>query len=707
MSENRTIIKSLRMQNFGCFADKTVEFGDGFNQIVGPNESGKSTIIKALSTAIFEDGSTTKKAVEGSRAWASEGQYKLTLLFTVGDKQFTLIRDYAADKDLMTDSDGIVYEGKAINDKLHLYFGASDRALYEAIFCVSSDDPDAPETARNRLQSAIETPVLSGFDRGGADRYLDEEIKKLDNPRAHSPRELDMISDKISVALQEKTELEDRQAALEKDRKELEEVREKGAEYEERVDHLEKEVEGAEAYTKVNERMVSLEERLQVHLNNFSRASQMVDDLKRITEQIEDFKIPEPEEMEEITRRRDEVGGDVEEAKKKMDEIILRRNKSRRGLWAATALLVLLCAAYVVFRQGGFQSETIGTILPYTVPVMILVWTLRLSVFLMQCSKKGRATAIFRQQVGRMDKFYADLNTQYDLRAADPVKALEESIQWHKALEMSAKNLKDTINTLSEGKGLEELNRVKAILETEVAGLNKELAPLTSFAASSHKLPELKEELTVKRVRANALRERAALLTERCSAITAIDEQMAKVDKQIEALKRQHHEVTERLEVLKVTRLALNRAADQLIEDTFAAYSEEASLHLSALTDGRYEEAHVTKDPCRFELKIHETGKWVEITDALSSSTRDCVYLALRLAGVSHLGAEFQPPIILDQAETRMDGNRRQNLLRLLQGIALDRQILYLTPERLDGVPDVHLIALEESEIAVPQADTV
>jgi len=245
------------------------------------------------------------------------------------------------------------------------------------------------------------------------------------------------------------------------------------------------------------------------------------------------------------------------------------------------------------------------------------------------------------------------------------------------------------------------------MLETEVAGLNKELAPLTSFAASSHKLPDLKEELTVKRVRANALRERAALLTERCSVITAIREQMAKVDKLIEALKRQHHEITERLEVLKITRLALNRAADQLIEDTFAAYSEEASLHLSALTDGNYEKARVTKDPCRFELKIHETGKWVEITDALSSSTRDCVYLSLRLAGVSHLSADFQPPIILDQAETRMDGNRRLNLLRLLQGIALDRQILYLTPERLEGVPDVHLIALEESEIAVPQADTI
>jgi len=163
------------MQNFGCFDDKTVEFSSGFNQIVGPNESGKSTIIKALATAIFEDGSTTKKSVESSRSWATEGQYKLTLLFTVGDKQFTLLRDYGSNKDLMTDSDGIVYEGKAINEKLHLYFGAADRALYEAIFCVSSDDPDAPETARNRLQSAIETPVLSGFDRGGADRYLDEE----------------------------------------------------------------------------------------------------------------------------------------------------------------------------------------------------------------------------------------------------------------------------------------------------------------------------------------------------------------------------------------------------------------------------------------------------------------------------------------------------------------------------------------------------
>ncbi len=706
MNDIRTALESLRMQNFGCYRDKTVEFQSGVNQIVGPNESGKSTIVRALFTVLFEDAATKKKTVASLQNWIVNQPFKLTLNFSVGEKRFTLVRDYGSGKDLMTDSDGMVYEGKTINEKLHTYFGASDRVLYEAIYSVSSDDPGAPESIPNRLQAAIETPVLYGFDRSRADQYLEEEIKKLDNPRAHGPKELDIIGEKISAALQQKSELENRLAKLEKDKRELNEIKEKVDDHEDRVAHLEKEVEGAEAYSRLDARMANLEERLQIHLNNYSRATQMSDDLEKINKELESSRHPDPETMAAINEKKEEIISAVEESKHRMDEIIARRKKALRSVWAATILLVLLCVAYVVHEQGYLRSETVSGLLPYTVPVMVLVWASRLSVYLIQISRKKRAEFIFRNQVVRMDKFYADLNAEYGLRAADPVKALEESIQWHRALEMSAKNLRDTINTLSEGKGLEALHQAKAELEVEVAQLNKELAPLTHFSASAARLPDLKEEMVAKRVRVNAMRERAALLKERCSVIEAIEEQMQEVDSNVEAMKRKHIEITEQLEVLKVTRLALNRAADQLIEDTFTGFSDDASSNVSALTDGRYPEFRFSKDPCRFELKIRDTGKWVEITDALSSSTRDCVYLALRLAAISRLGANFNPPLFLDQAETRMDRERRGKLFDLLKTAAENHQVIYLTPYRIESLGAAHEIAMTAVEVAKPQPDT-
>jgi predicted ATP-binding protein involved in virulence len=45
-------IKSLRVQNFKCFEDKSFEFSQGFNLIVGDNGTGKTAVLDALAVAL-------------------------------------------------------------------------------------------------------------------------------------------------------------------------------------------------------------------------------------------------------------------------------------------------------------------------------------------------------------------------------------------------------------------------------------------------------------------------------------------------------------------------------------------------------------------------------------------------------------------------------------------------------------------------------
>jgi len=696
---DRTIINSLHIKNFGCFSDKKVVFGPELNQIVGANESGKSTIIKALFTVLFEDGSTKKKAVASWGNWASEQSFKLILEFAVGEKGFTLIRDYEAGRDIMTDSDGITYEGKAIAEKLAIYFGTVDRNLFESIFCFSSDNPSAPEASKDRLKAAIELPVFYGFDRSRADRYLDEEIKKLDNPRAHGPRELDLIAEQISGRLQEKSDLEKKIEALDKDRRELNEVRDKVREHETTMERLEKDIEGGIAYAALNAKMANLEERLQVHLGNYSRAVQVSEDLERIEKELNRLQVPGEDEMTTIIQDRDEMSVRVDESKQIMDGLILRRKKANRGFGAATLILVLLCLTFVVQQNGYLKSNAITDILPYTIPVMVLVWLFRTGVYITQFYRKRKSTTLFREAVSRLDALYESLNEKYKLQAADPVRALEEALQRHQALLISAENLRNTINVLSEGQGLDYLNKVRMQIETEVAQLNQELAPLTSFVAASGKLPGLKEDLISRRVRSNALRERAALLTERCSVMEALQKNLSGVEDEVEILKRKHIDITERLEVLKITRNALNRAADHLIEDTFEAYGATASNFLACLTDARYDQLRFVREISRFEVKVGATDRWHEVSEALSSSTRDCIYIALRLAGVALLSSDFCPPIIFDQAEARMDEKRQNAFFDLLRKNSRNRQIIFVGLEKNEHLTDAHLIEFVENEM--------
>jgi len=56
-------ISCIRIQNYRCFQDTTIEFNRGLNIIIGENNSGKTTVLKALQL-VFNRSNTEKPAAE-------------------------------------------------------------------------------------------------------------------------------------------------------------------------------------------------------------------------------------------------------------------------------------------------------------------------------------------------------------------------------------------------------------------------------------------------------------------------------------------------------------------------------------------------------------------------------------------------------------------------------------------------------------------
>lgn len=56
-------ISKIRIQNFRCFKDTTIEFNQGLNVFIGENNSGKTTILKALQL-IFNRLNSEKPGIE-------------------------------------------------------------------------------------------------------------------------------------------------------------------------------------------------------------------------------------------------------------------------------------------------------------------------------------------------------------------------------------------------------------------------------------------------------------------------------------------------------------------------------------------------------------------------------------------------------------------------------------------------------------------
>jgi DNA repair exonuclease SbcCD ATPase subunit len=86
------IIRTLRVQGFGCFADEVEvgPFGNGVNLLYAPNGTGKTTLMRALTMALV-DGYRVKSAdMQAWRPWGRALAPRVVIEFEFGGKEYRL-----------------------------------------------------------------------------------------------------------------------------------------------------------------------------------------------------------------------------------------------------------------------------------------------------------------------------------------------------------------------------------------------------------------------------------------------------------------------------------------------------------------------------------------------------------------------------------------------------------------------------------------
>jgi len=86
------IIRTLRVQGFGCFADEVEvgPFGNGVNLLFAPNGTGKTTLMRALTMALV-DGYRVKSAdMQAWRPWGRALAPRVVVEFEFGGKEYRL-----------------------------------------------------------------------------------------------------------------------------------------------------------------------------------------------------------------------------------------------------------------------------------------------------------------------------------------------------------------------------------------------------------------------------------------------------------------------------------------------------------------------------------------------------------------------------------------------------------------------------------------
>lgn len=126
-------LKQIEISGFGKLVNRAYEFGPGMNLIYGLNEAGKSTLQRAILTALygfFDDGSITaaKKAIIAFyEPWDSKASYGLRLLFEVDNGS-----QYKVDRSFAPNVKTTLYDLKSRNSLNSQYHSASQGRLFFA-----------------------------------------------------------------------------------------------------------------------------------------------------------------------------------------------------------------------------------------------------------------------------------------------------------------------------------------------------------------------------------------------------------------------------------------------------------------------------------------------------------------------------------------------------------------------------------------------
>lgn len=173
-------IRAVRLKEVGRFSAPVALEGltGGLDVLAGPNEFGKSTILKALRTALFEQHRSKHRKLEALRPYAG-GAPLIEVDFEIGGRSWRIRKQFlsAPAAELRDLQSGSIARGVDAETRLtELLCGAGHFAL----LCVEQGTPVAAltpiETGGKSFMAAIESEVESVAD-GSAARFVEARVR--------------------------------------------------------------------------------------------------------------------------------------------------------------------------------------------------------------------------------------------------------------------------------------------------------------------------------------------------------------------------------------------------------------------------------------------------------------------------------------------------------------------------------------------------
>jgi uncharacterized protein YhaN len=694
------------------------------NLFIGPNESGKSSFASAIVSALFGCASADQEAL--TRPWAG-GKHAVALTFTTLTGRFRVRRDFTTHEvrvDRMASSqdtvESTVFQGTAnprgrsaeqlqYEELLRGWFGFTEARLFrESSFVLENGletqvSPELRHIVSGAVEAdyqEIEDALMERLDSLTREHPFDPKARKRVNRSIENRQErLEQLRERRKRSERVLTELKSRVAERDEMETRLSSLRSDLATKERLVNDL-------DAWLRLRDdqrRHLKRAPDIGTELVNVRRARGQVQDIDRKIRDDLGYLANAPEEVEGDLMRLGVLRSQRARHQKTAEDERRKTDGSAPGSPVAAILIALVLGGggaagawftlHDLWIAGGIAAAGLA----------IGVW---LGLTLGQKSRRSRSLAEAHVRVVEENiRTLSQEIDQVEIRvnpylAGRTIEVVLEDVKRYRVIMQERRESAAVLQSLPMPERLEaeskEIDEAVAALRAKEKALLQQspfLAPLREDPVKTAEAAErLRREANVLRTKVQAEQESFDQALRRggggssdgdAENLEILDETIAAEETALAREERQRDALLIALEVLRDSVLAYQ-------EEHVHRLAREAGDTLERLTEGRYVKV-------RLDAGLKPTLATPERSDlpleSLSRGTRDAFYLALRAALAQELSAREPLPLILDDPIAHFDEERRGSLIRILEELAGEIQVLLLTHDRgvLNQVREAHV----------------
>jgi DNA repair exonuclease SbcCD ATPase subunit len=695
-------IEKCQIDRYGKLDRFSSSFSPGLNLIKGPNEAGKSTLVDALTDALFENPKTRRKDVKARTSWGFEKDFEITLDFESEGLSYSLSKDFdTGSVTLLKKSTGETLDDrKRVNSIVSGGLGLSNRDIFLATSCIRQDEMARIANSPDAIKDRLEALITGGKEEALASKAIDrlaaqiKDLKKtgtkhkgqlqaLEDRRTELAYDLEKAKREIGDVKQSRTRLKNVKTTLERLREEY------GVKTTQRK-NARLAIDIQETSAKLEERFTDLNSRT----SNIKVSAETVEKLRTKIADLPKIEKADVRHADEQAAQRKYLDTKREECEQQVCELTEKIDLAKPGT-ALKLMSVLTLAGTGAFAYYWYRFTAMADANFLIGAGASLLLFILFSILWSKRSKScAQGKAKFDLQKIRLEEIEEDLKENKVAIEAilgkykfDDVELLNEKFEQRYELD---KDIKSEVNRYEGYLGertLKELEDELKIVTRDLAVENERFHEVKAYTISAEDFALLERAVDKIEKETGELESEEITLERQLDFAESGIEHQASLEERIEEIDIQIARKKHQLRVLETTQQYIETARKDVLKSTLQLLDDETSNILREVTDGKYSQVRFDRHSLKFEVYSNELDDWVDPESHLSRGTIDQLYLAARLALVRIISEEKNPVIILDDPFVTFDNDRRRNALKVLKRFAERYQIFLLTcHDHYDGI---------------------